>query len=100
MSLNEATTSPLQQHPAGTSEPAPKGIPSVHVSVHVRALATWLVIFPLVALGMTAMGFFAADWPPVLRALALTAVVVPLAVYVGVPRALGLYGRFLASRRR
>lgn len=68
-------------------------------SVHVRALATWLTIFPLVSLGMTLMAPVSADWHPVLRALVLTAIVVPLAVYLVVPRVLGLYVR-LRSRSR
>lgn len=62
-------------------------------SVHVRAIATWITIFPLVALGMTLMAPISTDWHPVLRALVLTAVVVPLAVYLIVPRILGLYVR-------
>jgi len=72
------------------------GIPSVHV----RALITWIVIFPLAALGMTVMGWFAQDWPPVLRALVLTAVVVPTAVYFAVPALLKLYGRMSMARAR
>lgn len=68
-------------------------------SVHVRAIATWVTIFPLVALGMTAMAPFSGDWHPVLRALVLTAVIVPLAVYVVVPRLLGLYVRRETARR-
>ena len=68
-------------------------------SVHVRALATWVTIFPLVALGMTLMAPVSVDWHPVLRALVLTAVVVPLAVYLVVPRVLALYVR-LRSRSR
>ena len=59
-------------------------------SVHVRALVTWAAIFPLVAIGMTAMAPFTEEWHPVLRALLLTAVVVPLAVYLVVPRLLAL----------
>ena len=68
-------------------------------SVHVRAIATWITIFPLVALGMTLMGPFSADWQPVLRALVLTAVIVPLAVYVIVPRMLKLYVGWAIARR-
>ena len=68
-------------------------------SVHVRALATWITIFPLVALGMTLMAPVSVDWHPVLRALVLTAIVVPLAVYLVVPRVLALYVR-LRSRSR
>jgi antibiotic biosynthesis monooxygenase (ABM) superfamily enzyme len=62
-------------------------------SVHIRALLTWLTIFPLVALGMTVMAPVSADWHPVLRALVLTGVIVPLAVYLIVPRLLRLYVR-------
>ena len=83
MTIPEATTQ---------APPAPP-------SVHVRAAATWITIFPLVALGMTLMAGITEGWHPVLRALVLTLVVVPLAVYVVVPRVLGLYGR-LRSRGR
>ena len=69
-----------------TTTPAPP-------SVHVRALLTWVAIFPLVAIGMTVMSPFTGDWHPVLRALVLTAIVVPLAVYLVVPRLIGLYVR-------
>lgn len=67
-------------------------------SVHVRAIATWLTIFPLVAIGMTLMAGFTGEWHPVLRALLLTAIVVPLAVYVIVPRMLGFYMKRIANR--
>ncbi|MBB5843493.1 antibiotic biosynthesis monooxygenase (ABM) superfamily enzyme [Conyzicola lurida] len=60
-------------------------------SVHVRALITWMVIFPLVAIGMTVTGPLIEHWNPVLRALTLTLVVVPTAVYIGVPRLLDVY---------
>ncbi|PPI40801.1 hypothetical protein C5D50_04510 [Rathayibacter sp. RFBD1] len=42
----------------------------------------------------------ADEWPPVLRAFVLTAVVVPLAVYQVVPRLLLLHGRIVAFRGR
>lgn len=66
-------------------------------SVHVRALVTWLSIFPLAAGGMTLMTLLIPSWPPVLKALALTAAVVPLSVYVLVPRLLHVT---LTMRRR
>jgi antibiotic biosynthesis monooxygenase (ABM) superfamily enzyme len=72
-----------------TVENTPKKPPSVHV----RAIATWITIFPLVAIGLTVMAPFSSDWPPVLRALVLTLVVVPLAVYLIVPRVLALHAR-------
>lgn len=72
-------------------------------SIHLRAALTWLAIFPLVALGLVAVGSFAGEWNPVLRALILTVVIVPLAVYLVVPRLLALYmrlvGRTSGARR-
>lgn len=62
-------------------------------SIHVRALLTWVVIFPLVAIGMTLSGPFVESWHPVMRALTLTVVIVPTTVYFGVPRLLGIYNR-------
>lgn len=81
-----------------TPNPLPRHVPSVHV----RALLTWLAIFPLVSVGMLALNPLWGDWHPVLRALLLTAVVVPLAVYLVVPNLLRAYGavRSLAVARR
>ena len=62
-------------------------------SVHVRAVITWVAIFPLAALGMSVLAGVAPDWPPVLRAFTLTLVVVPIAVYFAVPRLLILHAR-------
>ena len=64
-----------------------------------RAALTWLAIFPLVAIGITAMAPFTVGWDPVLRAFVLTLVVVPLAVYVVVPWLMSIYDRYLAPRR-
>ncbi len=66
-------------------------------SIHTRALITWLAIFPLVALGMTAMAPLTESWHPVLHALVLTLLVVPLAVYVVVPQ---LFRAHAAINRR
>ncbi|MBV1778818.1 hypothetical protein KRR55_06800 [Paeniglutamicibacter sp. ABSL32-1] len=71
------------------------GVPSVHV----RAALTWCAIFPMVALGMTALGWFAEAWHPILRAFVLTLVVVPMAVYVIVPRLLTAYGKASSAAR-
>ena len=62
-------------------------------SVHVRAIVTWLAIFPMVAIGMTALGIVVPDWPSVLKALVLTAIVVPTTVYFVVPRLLMLHSK-------
>lgn len=66
-------------------------------SVHLRAAVTWCAIFPLVAVGMTVMNSFASSWHPVLRALTLTLVVVPLTVYLVVPQLLRLCTRVRRS---
>ncbi len=68
-------------------------------SIHVRAAFTWLAIFPLVAIGITAMAPFTVGWDPVLRAFVLTLVVVPLAMYLVVPWLMSIYNRYLAPRR-
>jgi len=67
-------------------------------SIHTRAAITWLAIFPLAAIGMTAMTALVPTWLPALKALVLTAVVVPLSVYILVPRLLVLR-LWLLSRR-
>lgn len=89
-----ATSAPTTAAAAAASAPT---APAAPPSVHVRAVVTWLAIFPLVALGMLAIAPFAESWHPVLRAFVLTLVVVPLAVYLVVPRLLGAY---VALRRR
>jgi antibiotic biosynthesis monooxygenase (ABM) superfamily enzyme len=68
-------------------------------SVHVRAVITWIAIFPLVTLGFFAIAPFAEDWNPVLRAFVLSLVVVPIAVYLVVPQLMRMYGRIRAARR-
>ena len=65
--------------------------PPQQISVHVRAFITWLTIFPLVAIGVTFLLPALGDMHPVLKAFILTLIVVPLAVYLIVPRLMGLY---------
>lgn len=79
---------------------APTSAPRIQTppSVHVRAIATWITIFPLVAIGMVLMAPFTEAWHPVLRAFVLTLVVVPLAVYLIVPRVLGLLAKIRSQR--
>jgi antibiotic biosynthesis monooxygenase (ABM) superfamily enzyme len=66
-------------------------------STHVRAAITWLAIFPLVAIGMTAIAPISEGWHPVMRAFVLTLVVVPIAVYWVVPQ---LFRAYAALQRR
>jgi antibiotic biosynthesis monooxygenase (ABM) superfamily enzyme len=69
-------------------------------SVHVRAVITWLAIFPLVAIGMLLIGPISVDWHPVARAFVLTLIVVPLAVYLVVPQLMRAYGAIRARKTR
>ncbi|TAL40853.1 MAG: hypothetical protein EPN91_12150 [Salinibacterium sp.] len=78
------------------TEPDPAMAPP---SVHVRAVITWMAIFPLVTIGLYVIAPFSTGWSPVLRAFVLTAVVVPLAVYFVVPQLMRLYGKLRAARR-
>lgn len=68
-------------------------------SIHLRAFITWLAVFPLVAIGLMAIGPVAEFLHPVLRALVLTVVVVPVAVYLVVPQLFRLYGALVRLRR-
>ncbi|WAH95443.1 hypothetical protein [Arthrobacter sp. MMS18-M83] len=95
MSTQSPVTAPVDSTgPAPVSAPAPSvHAHSAHVpSVHVRAVITWLAIFPLVAIGLTILGPLTESWHPALRALILTLVVVPTAVYFAVPKLLAGYG--------
>lgn len=75
-------------------QPAAPGL----ASVHVRALVTWVSIFPMAMLGMFIESLVIPSWPIPARALVLTAVVVPLAVYVLVPRLLVVARRVFTRR--
>ena len=86
--------SPAQQAAAQNGPAAAPLLPSIHV----RALITWLAIFPLVSVSMVTIGPLMEGWNPVLRAFILTLLVVPAAVYVVVPRLFVVYG-MLARRR-
>lgn len=74
----------LDTHPGSTAGLA---------SVHVRTVVTWLAIFPMVTAGMCALSVLVPLWHPAMRALALTLLVVPTAVYLVVPQLLSLYAR-------
>ena len=94
--MTTAPTRIVQSESAAPAAPARSTV-GAPPSVHVRAVITWLAIFPLVALGMMLIAPISESWHPVLRALVLTLVVVPLAVYVVVPQLMRGYG---ALRRR
>ena len=68
-------------------------------SIHVRALITWLAIFPLVTLGFLTVIPAMGTAHPILKVFVLTLIVVPLAVYLVVPNLMKLLG-FIATQRK
>jgi len=90
----ETVSGPAILTPVSPAPAPPPALPSVHV----RAVITWLAIFPLVAVGMMASAPLTEGWHPVFKALALTLVVVPTAVYLVVPRMMRAHAS-LAGRR-
>jgi len=76
---------------SSSTEPVHVAAPTHAPSVHVRVVITWLAIFPLVSIGTLLLAPVSESWHPILHALVLTGVVVPLAVYVVVPRLLRVY---------
>ena len=82
---------------AAAPTPAP-ATPPRPPSVHVRAVLTWLAIFPLVALGMMVIAPISESWHPVARAFVLTLVVVPVAVYLVVPQLMRGYSAMVRRR--
>ncbi|MFK4297226.1 antibiotic biosynthesis monooxygenase (ABM) superfamily enzyme [Arthrobacter sp. GAS37] len=96
-----AAVEPVAPSAAHTSSAHSMHLPSVHIpSVHMRAVITWLAIFPLVAIGMTILAPLSESWHPALRALVLTVVVVPTAVYLVVPKLLAGYGSLKRRQAR
>jgi len=93
--LDPTTTCPAAAAPIPVQAlvPAPPA-----PSVHARAVITWLAIFPLVAVGMMLVAPLTEGWHTVLRALVLTLVVVPVAVYLVLPRLFAGYGAVLRRR--
>jgi antibiotic biosynthesis monooxygenase (ABM) superfamily enzyme len=65
-------------------------------SIHVRALITWLAIFPLVTLGFLTVIPLMGTAHPILKVFVLTLIVVPLAVYLVVPNLMKVYGKLAA----
>jgi hypothetical protein len=95
----EAQTSAAAQTPAAA--PAAASAPAGGMkppSVHIRALITWLAIFPLVSLGFLTIVPLMGNAHPILKVFVLTLVVVPLAVYVVVPNLMKVAGKLAAKR--
>lgn len=69
-------------------------------SIHLRALITWLAIFPLVTLGFLTVIPAMGDAHPILKVFVLTLIVVPLAVYLVVPNLMKLFGKIAARKSK
>jgi antibiotic biosynthesis monooxygenase (ABM) superfamily enzyme len=69
-------------------------------SVHVRAVITWLAIFPLVSLGFVTVIPLLGSAHPILKVFVLTLIVVPLAVYLVVPNLMKVYFFLVAKRAK
>lgn len=77
------TTLTVSAAPTATTatEESPAAVPSIHR----RALLTWLAVYPAITATFLLLGPYTAHLPLALRTLAMTAVVVPAAVYVLIP---------------
>lgn len=92
---NASATSAAQAPNAPARTPAGGMKPP---SVHMRAVITWLAIFPLVSLGFLTIVPLMGTAHPILKVFVLTLVVVPLAVYVVVPNLMKLFAKLAAKR--
>lgn len=90
-----ATKTPAAPNAAAPAAPAGGMKPP---SVHIRAVITWLAIFPLVSLGFLTIVPLMGNAHPILKVFVLTLVVVPLAVYVVVPNLMKVVGKLAAKR--
>jgi antibiotic biosynthesis monooxygenase (ABM) superfamily enzyme len=68
-------------------------------SVHVRVLATWLAVYPSITVAQLVSAPVLEPYAVPLRVLVITAVVVPLVVYVLVPRLLRTFAALPRPRR-
>lgn len=84
--------------PPPSSEKRPDPPVPPRPNPHVTALIVWLTIFPLVAIFSTLLSPMMVDWHPVLRALVLTLIVVPIAAYWLMPQMFRWYATW--ARRR
>lgn len=57
-------------------------------SAHLRAIATWVAVYPTITVALAALGPAIADLPLPMQTLILTAVVVPPVSYLLMPRLL------------
>lgn len=99
--MGKQASAPAAATPAAAQTPAAPAAPAGGMkppSVHIRALITWLAIFPLVSLGFLTIVPLMGAAHPILKVFVLTLVVVPMAVYVVVPNLMKLAGKLAAKR--
>lgn len=68
------------------------------LSIHVRALITWLTIFPLVSLSFITIVPAMGDAHPLLKVFVLTLVVVRLTVHLVAPNLMKFYQKLVSSK--
>lgn len=68
-------------------------------SVHIRVLATWLAVYPSITVAQLLFTPVLEPYAVPLRVLVITGVVVPLVVYVLVPRLLRTFAALPRLRR-
>jgi len=64
-----------------------------------RAVVIWIALYPAVVLALTVLRPLIGDWPIPLQALALTAVVIPAAVWFLIPLVQRWLAGWLAPKR-
>ncbi|QKW20919.1 hypothetical protein HUT16_19305 [Kitasatospora sp. NA04385] len=87
-------TAPSTVTTAVTATAAPQAVPSVHV----RALLTWLAVYPAITLAQVLLGPPLAGLAVPLRVLVITGLVVPAVVYLLVPALLRARAALLRRR--
>ncbi|HEU4894758.1 MAG TPA: hypothetical protein VFT85_02880 [Acidimicrobiia bacterium] len=70
--------------------------PSQEPPRYKRAVVIWIALYPAVVLALTVLRPLIGDWPIPLQALALTAVIIPAAVWFLIPLVQRLLGNWLA----
>ncbi|MBT2478920.1 hypothetical protein [Streptomyces sp. ISL-94] len=69
-------------------------------SIHRRALITWVAVYPTITIVLALLRPVLKDVPLVLQTLILTAIAIPIVVYVLVPALMKANARLTARRSR
>ncbi|GAA2324993.1 hypothetical protein OHT20_22680 [Streptomyces caniferus] len=98
MTTAPAVTADRTAQHAAPQHAAPAPAPALP-SVHMRALLTWLAVYPCITLAQIALGPALMPLPVALRVLVITGLVVPLVVYVLVPNLLKVRAAVLRRKQ-